>query len=134
MLDFLFEMEIIMKRLDQFLNDITSIDHREKISNILTWVQNNFPELTLEFKWNQPMFLHHGTYIIAFSVAKAHFAFSPEQAGIVVFKDEAELLGYKTSKMLIKVKWTDEVNYEFIRKVIEFNMNDKIACKSFWRS
>lgn len=123
-----------MNSVNEFLDSITVDENREKFVGIIDWIQNAFPELILEIKWNQPMFIHHGTYIIAFSVAKAHFSFSPEEIGIEVFRDEAKTLGYQTTKMLIKVKWSDDVNYDFIGKVIEFNMKDKKECKTFWRN
>jgi len=123
-----------MDNIYQFLESITDVENRDKFARIIDWVQNTFPELMLEMKWNQPMFIHHGTYIIAFSVAKAHFSFSPEEAGIEVFRDEAKSTGYQTTKMLIKVKWSDDVNYDFIEKVIRFNMKDKKECKTFWRN
>lgn len=123
-----------MENINQFINNISDEKHREIFTKIIDWVQLTFPELKLEFKWNQPMFTHHGTYIIAFSVAKAHVAFSPEEAGIEVFRDEAKAVGYQTTKMLIKVKWSDEIHYDFIEKVIRFNMLDKKDCETFWRS
>ena len=122
-----------MDNINQFLDDITDDENREKFARIIDWVQNTFPELILEIKWNQPMFTHHGTYIIAFSVAKTHFSFSPEEVGIEFFRDEAKSIGYQTTKMLIKVKWSDDVKYDFIEKVIKFNMKEKKECKTFWR-
>lgn len=123
-----------MDNLEQFLGSIAFTKNREKLAKVIGWVQETFPELDLEFKWNQPMFIHHGTYIIAFSVAKAHFSFSPEEAGIKVFREEAKAIGYQTTKMLIKVKWIDQVDFDFIEKVIKFNIEDKKDCDTFWRS
>ena len=122
-----------MDNIHEFLETITDGGKREKFEKMIDWVQNTFPELVLEIRWKQPMFIHHGTYIIGFSVAKSHFSFSPEEAGIEVFKDEAEAIGYQTTKMLIKVKWTDDINYDFIEKVIKYNMKEKENCKTFWR-
>lgn len=123
-----------MDNLNQFLEGMSDVEKREKFARIIDWVQKTFPELQLEIKWKQPMFSHHDTYIIGFSVAKEHYSFSPEEAGMEVFKDEAKALGYQTTKMLIKAKWSDEVNYDFIEKVIKFNIEDKKDCKTFWRN
>jgi len=122
-----------MDNVNQFLESILDVDHRNKLTSILDWVLETFPEMKLEFKWNQPMFTHQGTFIIAFSVAKAHFSFSPEEAGVEVFRDEAKAIGYQTTKMLIKVKWHDEVDYSFLEKVIRYILQDKEGCKTFWR-
>jgi len=123
-----------MDNLNHFLDSITVAKNREKFAKIIEWVQNTFPELSLEMKWHQPMFTHHGTYIIAFSVAKTHFSFSPEKVGMDVFRDEAKSIGYQTTKMLIKVKWCDDVRYDFIEKIIRFNIKDKKECNTFWRN
>lgn len=122
-----------MDNMSDFLESIPIVENRDKLAGIIDWVQTTFSELLLEFKWNQPMFTHHGTYIIAFSVAKGHFSFSPEEAGVEVFNDEAKAIGYQTTKMLIKVKWKDEVNYDFIEKVIRYTMETKKDCQTFWR-
>jgi|LGVE01.1.fsa_nt_gb uncharacterized protein YdhG (YjbR/CyaY superfamily) len=53
--------------------------------NILSWVHEQFSELEMVVKWNQPMFLDYGTFIIAFSVAKGHFPLTPEAFGMEIF-------------------------------------------------
>ena len=49
------------------------------------WVSHNFPEPELRIAWNQPMFTHHGTYIIGFSAASTHMAMAPERATMIRF-------------------------------------------------
>lgn len=122
-----------MKEFKEFLDNMENQEHRIKLENILSWIHKEFPELDMVVKWNQPMFTDHGTFILAFSIAKAHMAFTPEEYGVGIFRDKAESLGFATSKMLIKIKWKQEVNYEFLREVISFNIEDKKDCESFWR-
>lgn len=122
-----------MKAFQEFLNKMDNLEHRGSLEKTLRWVHEEFPELEMAVKWNQPMFLDHGTYIMAFSVAKAHFSLSPEAYALDIFREKAEKIGYKTTKMLIKVKWTDPVDYDFIGEMIRFNIKDKKECQSFWR-
>lgn len=68
-----------MKIFDEFLKTISNSDNRKKLKNVLSWVNKNYPFLVTELKWNQPMFIDHGTFIIGFSVAKDHFSIAPEK-------------------------------------------------------
>lgn len=110
-----------------------SKEQQEFLENILEWVDGNFPELELEIKWNQPMYVHSGTYIIGFSLSKAHVSVSPEQHGMEVFHDKISTAGYSQSKMLFRIKYIEEVNYELLREMIEYNIKDKAGFTKFWR-
>lgn len=122
-----------MKVFEEFLNKIEIIEHRAHLSDVLEWVHERFPDLEMAVKWNQPMFMDHGTFIIAFSVAKAHFALAPEYRGMEVFSERAKEVGYSPTKMLIRIKWNDPVDYEFLEEIIRFNIEDKKECETFWR-
>lgn len=122
-------MDVFMEYLSQIENET----HRSRLENILNWIMARFPSLSPKVAWNQPMFTDHGTFIIGFSVAKQHLAIAPEKAGILRFSEEVKRAGYEHSKMLIRIKWTDTVKYDFLEKVIEFNIADKADCSRFWR-
>lgn len=117
----------------EYLSQIENETHRAKLEDILKWIIARFPTLSPKVAWNQPMFTDHGTFIIGFSVAKHHFAISPEEAGILHFSEEIKRIGYEHSKKLMRIKWTDPVNYGFLEKVIAFNIADKADCSLFWR-
>ena len=117
----------------QYLSQIENEVHRSRLEDILRWVMARFPTLSPRVAWNQPMFTDHGTFIIGFSVAKAHLAIAPEKAGILHFSEEITRVGYEHSQQLIRIKWTEPVNYDFLEKVIAFNMTDKADCLLFWR-
>ena len=53
-----------MKQFTEFLTAIENPDNRDKLSHILEWIYQEFPRLEPVIKWNQPMFIAHGTYII----------------------------------------------------------------------
>ncbi|HEF0711530.1 TPA: iron chaperone, partial [Staphylococcus aureus] len=46
-----------MKTFEAFLETIEKPAHREKLKNVVEQLLNEYPELTLEIKWNQPMLL-----------------------------------------------------------------------------
>lgn len=116
-----------------FLSCIEDPHKRERMEGILSDVKKAFPQLQEEIKWNQPMFTDHGTFIIAFSIAKAHIAVAPEKAAMDLFAKEVEKAGYTHTKGLFRIKWTDNVDYELIKRIVAYNIADKKDMTRFWR-
>ena len=83
-----------MKQFTEFLTAIENPDNRDKLSHILEWIYQEFPRLEPVIKWNQPMFIAHGTYIIGFSVSAKHIAVAPEVAGMKRFSEQIDKAGY----------------------------------------
>ena len=77
-----------MEMFHEYLEKLEQPEHRTRVEEVLTWVGTTFPELKPIIAWNEPMFSHHDTFIIGFSVAKHHMAVSPEVAGITKFEEE----------------------------------------------
>lgn len=122
-----------MKTFNDFLETIPNQDNQIKLASLLTWIKDTYPELEPTIKWNQPMFIHHGTYIIGFSASKHHFALAPETKGIDRFKARATQSGYDVTKQLIKIKWAQDIDFGLIKDIIEFNIEDKKDLDTFWR-
>ena len=55
-------------------------DNRARMVDVLVREGMTYPELELRIARNQPMFTHHGTYIIVFSATYRHMAMAPEHA------------------------------------------------------
>lgn len=117
----------------EYLAKIDNLVHRAGTEEVLAWVMEQFPALTPKIAWNQPMFTDHGTYIIGFSVAKAHLAVAPEKAGMEHFADAIQQAGLDHTKLLIRMKWTNPVDYTLLKQLIEYNIADKANCATFWR-
>ena len=122
-----------MNNLTEFLEKIGDEAQREKLTTLFQWILAEFPDLTTALKWNQPMFLDHGTFIIAFSVAKQHFSIAPETVTIHRFADEIEKAGYTYTDNIIKIKWNAEIDYHLLKEMIAFNIIDKAETETFWR-
>ncbi|GEN45374.1 iron chaperone [Alkalibacillus haloalkaliphilus] len=122
--------------MEVFADYLTSIDdekRRDRMSEVLNWVQGEFPQLEPVIKWNQPMFSNDGTFIIAFSIAKQHMSVAPEKKALELFASEIEKAGYSATSQLFRIKWKDEVDYRLLRQLIEFNIEDKADYTKFWR-
>jgi uncharacterized protein len=122
-----------MEVFEKYLVGIDNPDHRDRTEEVLTWIANKYPNLEPHIKWNTPMFSDHGTFIIGLSTAKQHMSISPEEVVIAHFADDIKQAGYSATKGLFRIKWSEPVNYELLKKMIEFNIQDKADCTTFWR-
>ena len=100
-----------IKTLDEFLAAIPD-DNREQMVDVLVRVGLTYPELELRIAWNQPMFTHHGTYIIGFSAASKHMAMAPERATMIRFEQVMRERGTDFSKMFARQPWNNPFDYE----------------------
>ncbi|QWB99405.1 DUF1801 domain-containing protein [Mycoplasmatota bacterium] len=123
----------MIKNIDVFINQIDKKDHQDKFRKLIDWINLNYPQLESHIKWNQPMFTDHGTYIIGFSVSKKHIAMSPEQKTLHVFKSAIEKAGYDYGKMIIRIPWTEKIDFSLIKQLIDYNIEDKKDIHTFWR-
>ena len=122
-----------MQTFEDFLNQMDYLDQKDILKGVLDWIKGKYPNLEEKVGWNQPMFTDHGTFIIAFSVSKKHFAVAPEKLTMDKFRDHIRKSGYEDSSMLFRIKWTDKIDYELLSKIIEFNIEDKKNHIKFWR-
>lgn len=88
--------------LDEYLATIPNGDNRARMVQVLNWVAEHYPELELRIAWNQPMFTHHGTYIIGFSTAPKHMAMTPERATMIRFEPVMRERGTNFGKMFAR--------------------------------
>ncbi len=122
-----------MEAFASFLAAIDNQEHRKKIEEVFSWIHKTFPNLVPKIAWNQPMFTDHGTFIIGFSVAKHHFAVSPDVTAMKLFSEDVAKAGYTQTKNLFRIKWEMEVDHALLERIIQFNIDDKKECKTFWK-
>lgn len=122
-----------MELFEEYLAKIDDEQQRNRTKEVLDWVSNQYPHLVGRIAWNQPMFTDHGTFIIAFSIAKHHLAVTPEKAGIEHWVDEIKKAGYSYTGMIVRFPWNQPIDFGLLAKMIEFNIEDKKACETFWR-
>ncbi|WP_017814515.1 iron chaperone [Paenibacillus shenyangensis] len=117
----------------EYLGSMNDPQQRERMEHVLSWVGETFADLVPKIAWNQPMFTDHDTFIIAFSTAKQHLSVAPEKAGIDRFAQQIVQAGYTHTNQLFRIPWKSEVNYELLQEMIQFNLEDKAGCSTFWR-
>ena len=122
-----------IKTLDEYLETIPDDDNRARMVDVLVWVGLTYPELELRIAWNQPMFTHHGTYIIGFSAASKHMAVAPERATMIRFEQVMRERGTDFGTMLARQPWNKPFDYELLDAFIQHQLTDKRNVTSFWR-
>jgi len=118
---------------ESYLEKIKDESHRLIMKNLLQWVMDKYPMLDQKIAWNQPHFVHNGTFIIAFTHAKQHMSVAPEYKAIDEFRQEIRNNEYLSTNFIFKIKWTQKVNHNLISRIIEFNMQDKKGLQTYWR-
>ena len=119
--------------LDEYLETIPNDDNRARMVDVLVWVGLTYPELELRIAWNQPMFTHHGTYIIGFSAASKHMAMAPERATMIRFESVMRERGTDFGKMFARQPWDKPFDYELLDAFIQHQLAEKQDITSFWR-
>ena len=122
-----------IKTLEEFLATIPNDDNRARMVEVLNWVAKRYPELLLRIAWNQPMFTHHGTYIIGFSAASKHMAIAPERATMIRFEPVMRKRGTDFGKMFARQPWNKPFDYELLDAFIQHQLTEKKEVTSFWR-
>ena len=125
--------EQMITEFEDYLRKIEDPSQQDRVREVLTWVQTEFPQLKQRYAWNQPMFTDHGTFIIGFSVAKPHLAFAPEGPAMANFADQIAADRYNPGKKFGRIKWTQAIDYDLLHQIIAFNIADKANCTTFWR-
>ena len=122
-----------MKDLNEFFSSISKLEHRSRLEYLFEWTKQNYPQFNVVIKWNQPMFTDHDTFIIAYSSSKKHLSVSPETVAISAFKEAIEKAGYQHTENIIKITWDQAIDFELLKKIIDYNVQEKIAYTKFWR-
>lgn len=86
-----------------FLSNFKNPILKFKLEPIFEQIQKEFPNLTVELKWNQPMFIMNGTFIIGFSVAKNHISIAPEAVTMAIFTNDIKVANYEATNNLFKI-------------------------------
>lgn len=121
-----------MEQILEYIQRIDDPDNRLIFGDFINWLMTDFPELKPEYKWNQPMFTHHGTFIIGFSVATKHFTVAPEIRTFEHFLPQIKDLKLKHGKKTFQLQFGQDIPYDLPRALINYTLADKQNVTSFW--
>lgn len=118
--------------IEQYLLLIDDENKRKILKDLLIWIESTF-DLVLEIRYNQPMFVKNGTFILSISNSKNHMSVAPELETMNYFRDEILMAGYESTQMLFRIKYKDEINYNLLTRIINYNIETKKNHEKFWR-
>lgn len=121
-----------LKTLEEFLDTIPEGDKRNRMIEVLDWVASSYPQLEMRIAWNQPMFTHHGTFILGFSAASKHMAMAPERHTMIHFEELMNSRGTDRGKMFARQPWAKPFDYELATAFIDYQLETKKDVTSFW--
>lgn len=122
-----------MADFDAWLAKLGDPAKADRMTEVFAWIDATFPTLEHAVKWNQPMYVDHGTFILGFSAAKGHWAFTPEASALRQFRDEVVAAGYDPTENIVRVRWDQEPDRGLLQRIIAFNIEDKAETTTFWR-
>lgn len=122
-----------MKDINEFFSTILEPEQRARLEDLFEWTKKHYPQFNVVIKWNQPMFTDHDTFIIAYSISKKHLSVAPESIAITTFKDAIEKAGYQHTENIIKIAWDQTIDFNLLKKIIDYNVQEKIDYTKFWR-
>ncbi len=116
-----------------YLESIENPKIQEHLASIIQWIETEYPMLTPVMKWNQPMYTHHGTFIIGFSKAKGHLNIATEEPSMSVFEHKIKTNNYTLKKMLFQIKAAQSVDFSLLKAMLDFTLEDKKDINTFWK-
>jgi len=122
-----------MDTFSEYLASLNDENKAYKMGNLFSLIEEKFPTLERKIGWNQPMYTEHGTYIIGFSSAARHMSVNPEFKAMEKFKKDIINNGYTYTDGIFRIMWNEDIDFNLLEKIIEFNMQDKADCTTFWR-
>lgn len=114
-----------------------------KFMDLIAKVRETFPELKLEFRWYQPMFLlanqgENPTFIASFTVAKNWINFAAENFSQNENNPEIVRENIQHTPKLVQftfAKWDTDFakNWNFISRNISRQIAEKRGSRTFWK-
>ena len=107
--------------------------HGRRLREIDRWISVHYPRLQRSIRWKQATFTDHGTLIVSFSPSSTHLAIALETEAMNRFEGLIAERGYSTGARFVRIPWDVPFDYDFLAKLINFNLVDKADVKTFWR-
>ncbi|HEM5069702.1 TPA: hypothetical protein U1212_000269 [Streptococcus suis] len=82
----------------------------------------------------EPAHVYHGRNFYHWILCcQAHISIAPETVTMETFAKDIKEAGYEATSNLFKIKEGQEVNWDLLRNIIAFNMEEKKGYEKFWR-
>lgn len=102
-------------------------DQQSRLKELRSFIKKLVPEAEETISYKMPTFNLYGKYLVYFAGFKGHIGFYPFPSGISEFHDEAEQLGFETSKGTIKFPHDKEIPWKLVEEIIKFRADENRA-------
>lgn len=102
-------------------------EQQARLKEFRTFIKKLIPESTETIAYQMPTFDMYGKHLVYFAGFKNHLGFYPFPSGISEFKDEAEKLGFTTSKGTIQFPHDKPIPWELVEKIVKFRVDENRA-------
>ena len=117
---------------EEYLDSIADERHRAEFRELLDGVHATWPQLACEIKWNQPMFMDHGTFIFVFTALTNHVTVGSEPRAFEHAMPLIEQQHLKRGKKTFQIPYERSDAWEVLEQIIEFTTADKRDVQTFW--
>lgn len=111
------------------------LDNQQKdyLNSIFNFINEEFPKLILEIKWNEAMFANNKTFIIALSPFKKHISIAPEKYAIDLYSQLFKENNIQFSSNIFKLNYDEPINFNLLKEIIEFKIKDKMNYSKYFK-
>lgn len=99
-------------------------DQQARAKELRSFISKLAPEATETISYQMPTFELFGKHLVYFACFKNHIGFYPFPSGIAEFKDEAEKLGFTTSKGTIQFPHDKPIPWDLVEKIVKFRIDE----------
>ncbi len=78
------------------------------------------------------MFIKDGSFIISFNASKEYISVTIEKQLLDELKEEITQSGYEVLSMVFHINYTDQIDFDLLKKVINRVVEVKKNSKGFW--
>lgn len=122
-----------MKEFNPYFEKFTNKDQVKIVTDIIDWIFEKYPILKGKIAWNQPMITINKSFVAGFSLATHHFSLAIESEALELFADQVKESGYERTKMFIKIKYTQEIDYQLLERIFNYKIEEKKDSTTFWK-
>ncbi|MGB4984593.1 MAG: DUF1801 domain-containing protein [Erysipelotrichaceae bacterium] len=122
-----------MKTFEDYLVSLKTKEQKDKITEIINWIDENYPQLEKRIAWNVPNYVYKNTFILGLSVSTKHISINPEPQTMMVYSDRIKNSGYSQTSNIFRILLSDKIDFPLIQQIIDYNILEKEGCNTYWR-
>lgn len=121
-------MDIIIN----YVNNLESVEIKERYLKIIEPLLLEHSDLVVETKYNLPTLTKDGCFIFSCSPFKNYISIMFEKPTLEHFTSEIKANNYNLTKTTFNIKYSQDIDYELLLKMIAFQLELRKGSNKFW--